>query len=1350
MPPLHRFFLIAGTLALLAGGSVVLENMVANRTQAESEARVQDAAERVLTTVEERLLSLERELIGRAEQLAGRPVVREALQNPGRRGEAIRLFEKLSLPHGYAVELYTPLPEAIAWTGPALPADPATRRLTFLTRIQSSVVSDGAMRHALVVWYPVRNEGRLLGAVRVVRLLRVEVPVQNQYLQDFDLFARWTRGLVPAVNVHFETNGVGEQSVEREVRGIDGFTLVHLSAQPPDVTQLVASVRRNVRNVRAFFLTLLMGWGVFGMTAFAAHRFHASLREPTRRRVAEASASMAACLATWVSFRYGLLALGVPARYVEGMPPPKAFDPAFLGSGFGAGIAGTAAELVLTSVFIALSGLAAAYVGVRIGAERRARIRLHGHAVPLGRWLVTAIPAVLVGVTVLTIAASLIHRATEDATLGYFERTGPLPEALVLLAFGAFLLVILAAVLWMVALPVALGVHRRERAIALVALAAVSLLATYLWMGLASVLPLVSAGGVLLTVVVLVRWSSPDPDRWAAAFSLRGALLAAVILTLLTYPIVYDALESKEHARLIDAVEDFVDGEDPRVAFALESVLLDARASEVVRSAFTEAALGQALPEGLADSLAADLVTGSLLAALADYRVGLTLHFPDGSPLGRYLEEAPHQIAGRIAPAPIRADGAVFARLRRLYEDEARFAGFAVERQPAAARGSKFRYAGIGPVWTADEELLGWITARAEPRPARYVSETPFPRVLVPAGLYRLADEQWVFAEFHDGVLHRSRGASFGRFRLPAEIEDLPLGATLWRSEHLEGQPVRVLYWRLLPDRVVAARIPATTIFDHLYFLLRILAAGLILAALAYLLGSGIRRTSDRLPQRPRLRDRVLNRFLLVGLLAVVATGIIGREVIVTQNRDAVEERLKRQLARVEATIYEQVAEDVQDAVPPEFILDRARPDIVGPRLGLDVNLYRGAELVASSRSQLVRQRLIERRLPVEVVRTLFVDGERYAFTTESIGRFTYTTGYEAIPDDAGRPAVVIAVPTLPEQFAIEADQARMIAYLFGVLLLLLLVIFVIATVLANRLTQPFRRLREGLRAVGAGEAPAEPIPVERRDEVGEVIETFNAVWEQLEESRQKLAANERELAWREMARQVAHEIKNPLTPMRLSVQHLRRAYERAETEGGPDGRFAELLDQISGTLIEQIDALNRIAGEFSHFGRLPEQDLEVFDVNEVLTQAAALVGEEPRATIVLDLSSQPLLVQADREELRRVYINLLKNAQQAIPDAERGVINIRSEKRAGPGGPDRAREWVYTAVRDTGLGIPEHVRARIFQPNFSTKTSGMGLGLAIARKAVEDIGGEIAFETEPGVGTTFVVKLRTAEGEAT
>jgi signal transduction histidine kinase len=234
---------------------------------------------------------------------------------------------------------------------------------------------------------------------------------------------------------------------------------------------------------------------------------------------------------------------------------------------------------------------------------------------------------------------------------------------------------------------------------------------------------------------------------------------------------------------------------------------------------------------------------------------------------------------------------------------------------------------------------------------------------------------------------------------------------------------------------------------------------------------------------------------------------------------------------------------------------------------------------------------------------------------------------------------------------------------------------------------------------------------------------------------------------------------------MKLSVQHLRRAFERAEFDKNDqdknsrdhdgrgdgdddeeDGRFAPLFERITATLIEQIDGLSRIANDFSRFARMPTRVSEPLDLSETVEAAASLMREEePDADILLDLHPDPLVIEADAEELRRLYINLIKNALQALPEAgaegqREGRVEIATER--APGG--RAR----STVTDDGSGIPEELREKIFQPNFSTKTSGTGLGLAIAEKSVEELGGEIGFETETDVGTMFWIELPLAEQE--
>jgi nitrogen fixation/metabolism regulation signal transduction histidine kinase len=450
-----------------------------------------------------------------------------------------------------------------------------------------------------------------------------------------------------------------------------------------------------------------------------------------------------------------------------------------------------------------------------------------------------------------------------------------------------------------------------------------------------------------------------------------------------------------------------------------------------------------------------------------------------------------------------------------------------------------------------------------------------------------------------------------------------------------------------------------------------------------------------------------------------------------------VERRLRDQLTRVEETLSLEARPDE----PLWRAAARMDVDSLAARVGLDLRVYEDGQLVGTSRPRLVRDGLVDERLPGAVYHQLYDESYRFAAADAALGAFRYRVGYEALVDEEGRPRLVVGVPTLAQQEQVAEEQARTLAYLFGALLVLFVVVMLTAVTLASALARPIARLREGLEAVGEGRF-AEALPVDTRDEIGDLVRTFNEMRAQLAESRRKLAQQEREIAWREMARQVAHEIKNPLTPMKLSIQHLRRAFERAQAGREKDSAFAGLFDRITSTLIEQIESLVRIANEFSTFARLPTRVPEPLDLNEVIEEAAHLMGEDAEAgSIELDLHPAPLVVEADREELRRTYINLLKNALQALPDDRAGRVRVSTTLRSDDGAP--AAE---SRVVDNGTGIPPEVRDKIFEPNFSTKTSGTGLGLAIAQKSIDELGGTIGYETEEGEGTTFWVRLPLAE----
>jgi nitrogen fixation/metabolism regulation signal transduction histidine kinase len=248
------------------------------------------------------------------------------------------------------------------------------------------------------------------------------------------------------------------------------------------------------------------------------------------------------------------------------------------------------------------------------------------------------------------------------------------------------------------------------------------------------------------------------------------------------------------------------------------------------------------------------------------------------------------------------------------------------------------------------------------------------------------------------------------------------------------------------------------------------------------------------------------------------------------------------------------------------------------------------------------------------------------------------------------------------------------------------------------------------------------------QDELGGLIRNYNEMIQELDRSTRLLALTERETAWREMAKQVAHEIKNPLTPMKLITQHLQNSIQRA----GQD-EIQPLVTRVTQTLIEQIDNLSKIASEFSNFAKLPAPENEKLIMNEVVTSTHDLFRKREDMDIHLRVPIDEIYVFADKNHIIRVLTNLIKNAIQAIPLGRRGRIEIILFKN---------NERAVVKVTDNGCGIPDSMKDKVFYPNFTTKNSGTGLGLAIVRDIIDSCNGNIYFHTAENKGTEFYIEL--------
>ena len=402
----------------------------------------------------------------------------------------------------------------------------------------------------------------------------------------------------------------------------------------------------------------------------------------------------------------------------------------------------------------------------------------------------------------------------------------------------------------------------------------------------------------------------------------------------------------------------------------------------------------------------------------------------------------------------------------------------------------------------------------------------------------------------------------------------------------------------------------------------------------------------------------------------------------------------------------------------------------------MDVNIYdTNGQLITSSEEDVFEKGIISRSMDAIAFNEIAKkNAQAYTQNNEQVGNLTYKAAY--FPMKVGtaknsRTLAYIGLPYYSKQRELRDDVNVFMGTLLNVYVFLLLIAGVIAIVITNSITRPIARIGEKLKEFKLGKRN-EPLEWHSKDELGELIEEYNKMTQEVEESAEKIASQEKEAAWREMAKQVAHEIKNPLTPMKLSIQYLLHAY-RSNPEN-----IAPLLKRVSGTLIEQIDNLAAIASEFSNFAKMPRAENQKLVVNDLVNSVFGLFKEgEELMDLELSLPDEQLFVFADKNHLISVLNNLIKNATQAIPDHRRGLIQVSLVEK-----DNRA----IIKVKDNGTGIPEDTRAKVFVPNFTTKNSGTGLGLAISKNIIESVDGKIYFETEMDKGTEFYVELPIVE----
>jgi nitrogen fixation/metabolism regulation signal transduction histidine kinase len=474
------------------------------------------------------------------------------------------------------------------------------------------------------------------------------------------------------------------------------------------------------------------------------------------------------------------------------------------------------------------------------------------------------------------------------------------------------------------------------------------------------------------------------------------------------------------------------------------------------------------------------------------------------------------------------------------------------------------------------------------------------------------------------------------------------------------------------------------------------------------------------------LRARIFTAMILLVLLASV---LIAAVTIYQYNEEAKEyhnERLERKERAIRRSINFAIQETTYEVTTEKIplIFRKEIYDIAAVH-NLQINLYDlDGQLLKTSRGVIQKDTTLN-CLDAEILNRLSNTAEhRYVEKTEENGQ-TFQSSYSYITDSKFKNLAILNLPYLENDDFLNRELNEFLLWLSYAYLVMILVAISFAYLISKYITRSLKTISDKMNETRLEKRNTKIVIEASSAEIETLVSSYNSMIDELEESAVRLATSEREQAWREMAKQVAHEIKNPLTPMRLSVQSFQRKFDPT------DEKIHQKVNEYSNTLIQQIDTMSSIASAFSNFAKMPAQQREVLDVVEVVKLALDIFNED---YISFKAEKEQIIAKIDKTQLVRVVTNLVKNSIQAIPeDSEHPKIEVQVFSEGNN---------VKITVSDNGYGISEETKTKIFEPKFTTKSSGMGLGLAMVKNIVETYNGSITFTSELGVGTTFTVTL--------
>ena len=470
------------------------------------------------------------------------------------------------------------------------------------------------------------------------------------------------------------------------------------------------------------------------------------------------------------------------------------------------------------------------------------------------------------------------------------------------------------------------------------------------------------------------------------------------------------------------------------------------------------------------------------------------------------------------------------------------------------------------------------------------------------------------------------------------------------------------------------------------------------------------------------LRNKVFGGFMLICLVSIaISSGLFYYILKINALEQSRTDLQRKSESLLSALDYSVSHTQVQTADLPKILAN----DIfeIADINNQDIIIYdlSGNYLISNKDANLIA----EKKIPINIVNSVLksdkrVDFQKYDNTTDS----NLTSSYMILKNNMLEPIGIVYFPYYHNDSSYFDVFNKYVNYMVIVNVIIIGLGIWLSWVISNNLTKAVTKFSNLITKITLLDEDPQPIKYYQNDELNQLVKAYNRMILQIKDQKERLSFKEKEVAWREMAKQVAHEVKNPLTPMKLTIQNFERKFDPT------DPKIQDKVKNLSRTIVDQIDLIATVASAFSQFAQLPEKNNEIFDINEEIRNIINVFSDE---SIYFHSNKIVIMIEMDKIYLSRIITNLVANARQARNTDKESVINVNVEQR---------HKRIIIDVEDNGVGIPEEMYDRIFEPNFTSKTSGTGLGLKKEKKMVEEYKGEISVKSEVDKGSTFTISF--------